>query len=218
MTIAALAVIFLLIVWYQFHDQILLLIHHFSDRKALISEFQHHGPLELIIYAALLLLCMWLPGAPVAVLAVIAGVCFGHWTAFILNSVVMTVGNFIIANILPEMLPEPKNKFSKALYGDLMKVRHPRIGIILGYAIPLFPSTVINLAAKRLIHNRWSLLLLCWLGSLPPAWLYAFGGDAALHGNLKRVTIIIVIGLVLFGGLWIIHTDRKKKTQSLEES
>lgn len=190
----------------QFND----LVHAMSNRQLLIDTFQHHGPIDLITYTALLVVCIWLPGAPVAVLAIAAGVCFGHWTAFLLNVIGMTIGNFVAANVIPDFFKTPTHGFSSKLYADLLKIRHPRLGIILGYTIPFIPSTVINLAAKRLITRREQLLGLCMLGSVTPAFLYAFGGDAALRGNLKALLPVVIVGALLFGLIWVIHIDRKR--------
>ncbi|WP_252904497.1 hypothetical protein [Secundilactobacillus silagei] len=51
-----------------------------------------------------------------------------------------------------------------------------------------------------------------FLGSLPTSTLYAFGGDAVLHGNVKLLLIIVVIALLLFGLGRVIHYDRHRES------
>ena len=198
-------------VWY-FHQQLTTLLGQFTNRQELIARFQAHEPFDMITFTLLLILCTWLPGAPVAIFAIVAGICFGHWTALALNAIAITIGNFSVADLLPEIWHAPERHTTGKLYQDLLKIRHPAVGILLGYAIPFIPSTVINLAAKRLIHNRPKLALLCFLGSLPTSTLYAFGGDAVLHGNVKRLLIIVVIALLLFGLGRVIHYDRHRES------
>lgn len=207
---AIVALALLLFIGYRFGSQLEKVLHLITNHQELVRVFQHHTPTDLITYTLLMLICFWLPGAPVAVLAIAAGVCFGHWTAFVMNVTAMTVGNFTVANLLPEIMHTPKNRFSQKLYADLLKIRHPSIGLILGYAIPFIPSTVVNLAAKQLIPARGRLAGICLLGSLPSAFLYAFGGDAALRGNWLHVAIVIGVAVLLLGLLWVIHHDHKR--------
>lgn len=208
---ATLALLLILFISWHFHRQLMTLFGELTSRHALIDRFQKHQPIDMLTFTLLLIVVIWLPGAPVSVFAIAAGVCFGHWTAFGLNAIALTIGNFSVANLLPEIWHRPSKRSTGRLYQDLLKIRHPSLGIILGYAIPFIPSTVINLAAKRLIHSRSHLIVLCFVGSLPTSALYAFSGDLALRGDVKHLIIVALIAILLFGLGWVIHYDRHEE-------
>ncbi|MCH5463034.1 VTT domain-containing protein [Lactobacillus sp. LC28-10] len=209
--ITALVVLMIVFIGWHFHRQLTTLFAQFNSRSALIDRFQRHQPIDMLTFTLLLIIVILLPGAPVSVFAIAAGVCFGHWTALVLNAIAITVGNFSVASLLPEIWHHPSQHSTGRLYQDLLKIRHPSLGIVLGYAIPFVPSTVINLAAKRLIHSRARLIVLCFIGSLPTSALYAFGGDLALRGDVKHLIFVILLAILLFGLGWVIHHDRHKE-------
>lgn len=209
--ITTLVVLLIIFIGWHFHRQLTTLFVQFNSRSALIDRFQKHQPIDMLTFTLLLMIVIWLPGAPVSVFAIAAGVCFGHWTALMLNATAITIGNFSVASLLPEIWHRPNKHSTGRLYQDLLKIRHPSLGIVLGYAIPFVPSTVINLAAKRLIHSRSRLFLLCLIGSLPTSALYAFGGDLALRGDVKHLIIVVLLAILLFGLGWLIHHDRHKE-------
>ncbi|WP_288530015.1 hypothetical protein [uncultured Secundilactobacillus sp.] len=149
----AATLIMILIIW-RFRAKLQDLTDVTTDRQTLINAFQNKRPIDLALYTLLLMLMIWLPGAPYSILAVVAGICFGHWTGFALNLTAATLGNYSVTSALPLLEKRRQQPPSTSrLYRDLLKVRHPRLGLVLGYAIPFVPSMVVNLAASRLISS-----------------------------------------------------------------
>lgn len=195
----------------RFHSEIQNVLHDVTNRQQLVNDFQHRGPLDFFLFTVLLIVMTWIPGAPYAIVAIVAGVCFGHWTGFFMNVVAATLGNFSTASVLPLITKDSDRRSKSRLYQDLLQIKHPSFGLTLGYAIPFIPSTAVNMASATLIRSRAHLFLICLVGSLPTAAIYAFGGDATLHGNALRVAIISIIAVLLFGVIIVIHRDRKDK-------
>ncbi|MCX7511825.1 hypothetical protein OSJ94_11605 [Levilactobacillus brevis] len=52
------------------------------------------------------------------------------------------------------------------------------------------------------------------MGSLPVSFLYAFGGDELLSGNIKTVILAVVLVLLLVGLYEIIRRDQRRKAQA----
>lgn len=79
-----------------------------------------------------------------------------------------------------------------------MQHKHPLVGLTLGYMIPIVPSVLVNYACGQLKVSRLQFLLMVAIGMLPTSVLYAFGGDAIMHGDLKRLGVIgiLIVGLV----------------------
>ena len=89
-------------------------------------------------------------------------------------------------------------------------MRHPKLGVIIGYSIPFIPSFLVNVAATDLKFPANQLFGLCLTGSLVTSALYSFSGDALFQGNFKLLILLIGVMVVLVGLVWLIRMDRKR--------
>ncbi|MFC3932814.1 VTT domain-containing protein [Streptococcus dentapri] len=133
-----------------------------------------------------------------AVLAVFNGVVFGPGLALLMNLTANTLGNFLVLKILKLInITEREKSFSDKL-DILKKMDNPYLAIILGYMLPIFPTLLVNY-----LITEWQLPLKKWLpcvlvGVFPTSCLYAFGGDAIINGNIKRILILIVLAVLAY--------------------
>jgi uncharacterized membrane protein YdjX (TVP38/TMEM64 family) len=93
---------------------------------------------------------------------------------------------------------------------DLLKMQHPRLGLVLAYAVPFIPNPLVHVAAAELRIPRQQMVGLILAGSLPTAFAYAFGGDAVLRFRPGRLTVAALIIIALAGLIWLIRRDRKQ--------
>ncbi len=71
----------------------------------------------------------------------------------------------------------------------------------MGYMIPVIPSALVNYAVVQMKVSRQRFLAMVIIGMLPTSYLYAFGGDAIIKGDLKRIIaalLIIVVGIAIY--------------------
>ena len=126
-----------------------------------------------------------------------------------MNVIGLSAGNCVGALLIDRFeLRHQSPKYSRLL-DDLMMASHPKLGVLLGYSVPFVPNTLVHLAAGQfqLPRKTWNGLIV--LGSLPTAFFYAFGGDAALR--LRPGRLAIAIGVIAASALVIqvIRRDRK---------
>jgi uncharacterized membrane protein YdjX (TVP38/TMEM64 family) len=181
---------------------------HF-DRGAFIRQFRHQGWLAVVPLALLLMAVTLVPGAPNSVVAILSGVCLGAPLGFVVNVLGLSVGNALGALLIDHVEAKHTSQKQSRLLDDLLKMRHPRLGVLLGYAVPFIPNTLVHVAAGKLPIPRRALVGLVALGSLPSAFFYAFGGDAALR--VKPGRLLVAAGLLLASAavVAVIRKDRK---------
>ncbi|MCM6796805.1 VTT domain-containing protein [Levilactobacillus brevis] len=93
-------------------------------------------------------------------------------------------------------------------------MRHPRLGLSIGYAIPMLPTVLVNYTALELRPSFATTFSCIVMGSLPVSFLYAFGGDELLSGNIKTVILAVVLVLLLVGLYEIIRRDQRRRAQA----
>ena len=75
---------------------------------------------------------------------------------------------------------------------------------MLGYMIPVIPSAPVSYAVVKARLRGPKITAAVIGGSLPTAFLYAFGGDALLRGSYRRLLIVggglllLIAGVLLF--------------------
>lgn len=89
-------------------------------------------------------------------------------------------------------------------------MKHPKIGIMVGYMIPIIPSSVINFTADTMQLPLKNLIAAIFIGVIPSSILYACGGEALFHGYNKTAVLLIVSVLLFVGLVVIIEKDRKR--------
>ncbi|MBU9790046.1 VTT domain-containing protein [Lentilactobacillus sp. G22-6] len=194
----------------RFEPKIRLLFNEAAERQWIISHFQSSSPIDLISFSLLIILFSVIPGFPASIIGIVAGICFGHWLGFMVNVIGITMGNFIAATFLNTISNHWVKRRPNRLYADLINMRHPKLGVVIGYSIPFIPSMLINVAATDLKFSPPQLFSLCLIGSLAVSALYSFSGDALFKGNFRLLALLLVLMAALVTLIRVIHIDRKQ--------
>lgn len=195
--------------WYNYREIIETFFAYAFDRQTLINLLRHQGKHNAVLFMAVIALGSAIPGMPIAAVAVLSGVCFGRWFGFGINVIGIVLGNLMAIYILGNFPHQAKPSRFRSLADRLKNMRHPRLGLSIGYAVPMLPTLLVNYAALELnmsLRNKASCI---FIGSLPVSFLYAFGGDELLFGNTKAVIITVVLVLLLIGLYQIIKLDQR---------
>ena len=208
---ATVGVLLLGVLLWHYFPALRLLKQPTFDRATFIREFRGRGPLAAVPIALLLAAVSLIPGAPNSVIAIVSGICLGAPLGFVVNVVGLTIGNALGALLVSRIAELRKQQKPSRILDDLLKMRHPKLGIALGYSVPFVPNTLVHIAAADLKINRQTLLGLIFAGSIPTAFFYAFGGDAVLHLNVKRLVFVAVLIAASAGVISLIRRDRKRE-------
>lgn len=196
------------VIWHYWHS--LKGITSFN-RAEFITMFRGAGIWAVVPLILVLAAVSMIPGAPNSVIAVLNGVCLGAPLGFVVNVIGLTAGNYVGSLLIDRIELHHQSPKRSRLLDDLMKAQHPKLGVLLGYSVPFVPNTLVHLAAGQLQLPRKTWNSLIALGSLPTAFFYAFGGDAALR--LRPGRLVIAIGLIAASALVVqlIRRDRKRE-------
>ncbi|KRL31721.1 hypothetical protein FD33_GL001630 [Companilactobacillus paralimentarius DSM 13238 = JCM 10415] len=198
-------------IWYQYSDIIQSFFNYTFDRETLIDLLRHQGRHNAILFIAIIAIGSAIPGVPIAAVAILSGVCFGRWLGFGVNVIGAVIGNMLAINILGSFPHKVRPSRFRPLADKLKNMRHPRLGLSIGYAVPMLPTLLVNYAAIEMKLSWRNKLICIFLGSLPVSFLYAFGGDELIFGNIK-VTIIAILIVVLMIALYdFIRRDQRIK-------
>lgn len=166
------------------------------DPIKLETLVRSHGPKDVILLTILIVVMSAIPGMPVAVICTVTGVCYGPMAGFVINWIGNILGNALSSLFLGQCHSYPHNKQIQRL----VKNNHPQVMMIIGYALPFIPSVGLNYSAAIQHIPKQRHLLLIAIGVIPPALLYALGGNAILKVKWKQliaITIIIVVLVVI---------------------
>lgn len=89
-------------------------------------------------------------------------------------------------------------------------MRHPLLGIMIGYTVPFIPTSLVSLAAVKTAVTQRQLAIATLIGSMPTAIIYAWGGDELINAHFKNALLLIGVLILLVGLLWLIHHDRQR--------
>lgn len=194
---------------YHHRFQLIFIQPHFN-RQTLISILRHYGSLDFILLFALMTITDAIPGLPGSVIGVMSGVFLGRQLGFLINVTGMVCGNTLSMLIIKHFGLSKSSKKHHKIVSMIMNMRHPILGLTIGYAVPMIPTVFANYTATKL-HLQWYQLLTCMLiGAIPSAWLYACGGDAFLRGHNGIGTTALVGVVLLVFLILIIRHDRRK--------
>lgn len=196
-------------IWLNYRDIVENFFKYAFDRQTLINLLRHQGKHNTVLFMAVIAIGSAIPGIPIAAIAILSGICFGCWLGFGINICGIVIGNLLAINILGAFPHKIKPSRFRYLADRLKNMRHPRMGLSIGYSIPMLPTLLVNYAALELKMSLKNKTLCILIGSLPVSFLYAFGGDELIFGNTKAVVIAVVILLLLFGLYEIIRRDQK---------
>lgn len=206
------------VIWINYREIIETFAAYAFDRKTLINLLRHQGKHNAVLFMAVIAIGSAIPGMPIAAVAVLSGVCFGRWYGFGINIAGIVIGNLLAIYILGSFPHEVRPSRFRPLADHLKNMHHPRIGLSIGYAVPMLPTLLVNYAALEMhlsLRNKATCIL---IGSLPVSFLYAFGGDELLFGNTKAVIIAVVLVLLLFGLYEIVRRDQRLKIVQKDEA
>lgn len=214
-TLGIIGIVFLMaVIWYQYSDIISTFFAYAFDRQTLINLLRHQGRHNALLFIAVIAIGSAIPGLPIAAIAILSGVCFGRWLGFGVNVVGTVVGNMLALRVLSAFPHKiSPTKFRPQITDKLKSMQHPRIGLSIGYAVPMLPTLLVNYAAMEMDMSARNELTCILIGSLPVSFLYAFGGDELLFGNTKNVIITAALVLLLFGLYEIIRRDQRRIRQ-----
>ncbi|MGT2894015.1 VTT domain-containing protein [Streptococcus downei] len=183
---------------YRFWDN---LSDFFNVEKQVVSFGRQFSTANLFNFCVLILLTALGSAVPFlsnAVLAVFNGVVFGPWLGFVMNLLANSLGNFLSLKLLSKItITEREKSFSDKL-DFLKKINNPYLAISLGYMVPVFPTLLVNylVMEMNLPLKKWLPCVL--IGVFPTSCLYAFGGDAIIKGNIKRILVLLVLTLLVY--------------------
>lgn len=187
--------------WQLFHGQVF-------EQANLVAQVRRHRAVDILLVVPLLICFSIIPGAPVATISVVAGICFGKVLGAGLNVVGITLGNLIAQRVFGRVTTKETDKPSK-LVDAIANMRHPLIGVMIGYAVPFIPTSLVSLAAAKTQVTPRQLGLATFIGSVPTAVLYACGGDELIKAHFGNAIGWIAVVILLVGLLIIVHHDRR---------
>lgn len=215
-TLLSLLVLYHIYLTYQPEINLLFHFNHHNE-QLLVKMVRNHGLEEVIFLFILNTICVAIPGLSNGIFCVLNGILFGPAIGFIINWIGDVLGQTILLYTLQKLYNPKKLKNSK-VYQLMRGQNYPQAGLTIGYMIPFIPSATIAYANALINHSYQDRVIPIMLGSIPMAYLYAYGGDSILHFDGRRLitTIItfIIIALVACGLLLImrqIKQHRKSK-------
>jgi uncharacterized membrane protein YdjX (TVP38/TMEM64 family) len=213
---ALLALLLIGLLVYRYHGTWELVQHRVFNQDALVAQVRRHRAVDIGLVVPLLICFSIIPGAPVATISVVAGICFGKGLGAVLNIIGITLGNLIAQRFFGRVTAHRTQKSSK-LVTAIGNMRHPLLGVIIGYTVPFIPTSLVSLAAVETAVTRRQLAWATLVGSMPTAIIYAWGGDELIKAHFKNAALVIGIVILLVGLLWLIHHDRRRAPVSDEE-
>ena len=191
-----------------------LLIHFNSHNEALLIKMvRSHGWEDLIFLFVLNAICVAIPGLSNGIFCVLNGILYGPAAGFIVNWISDILGQFILLSLLQRLYNPKKFEHSK-ISKIMMNQNYPQFGLTIAYMIPFIPSATIAYANALINADLKKRLVPISLGSIPMAYLYAYGGDSILHLDEQRIikTIIgfIILALIALAILFLLREVKKQ--------
>ena len=207
-------IILIIILGYHLYLQYQQDIHLFIDPRAskekFVHEIQSHGALSAFLLIGLTTIMCAVPGVPTSVVGLIAGLSFGALIGSMINIFGNTFGNAIAIYCMSKFKLFDKKQQTNHWIQSIKELKHPRIGLMLGYMIPVIPTSVINITAETLKLPMREIILSIIVGSIPSSILYACWGDTLIQG-ISKPTIILLIGIVVLISLLVFIYKKEKK-------
>lgn len=191
-----LAVLLIYLLYRDYRPEIKVLIHPTGDtQEKLLVLIRKHEIRDSLFLLALVTILNAIPGLSNSLVCILAGLCYGPWIGLMINWIGNVLGNSIIIMLIKKIDFSHHFKQNKIL-NFLMHQNHPLVGLTIGFMIPFIPSILVNYACGRLKVTWKRYLPMVIIGMLPTSYLYAFGGDAVFHGDVKKI-IGVIIGIVI---------------------
>lgn len=204
-----------LVIYHDFKPELNLVMHYdHANQTKLLHMIRAHSYRDMGMLIIIIAMMNAIPGLSNSVICIFAGICYGPIVGLMINWLGNITGNCLVAALISHIHVTDKFKHSKSLQ-HLTNAKHPLIALTLGYMIPIIPSALVNYAVVQLGTSRKRFLAMVALGMLPTSFLYAFGGDAIIKGNLKRIisaVVIIVAIIVIYKVIDRITTHHQNQT------
>lgn len=161
--------------------EIRLLIHfdHHNERL-LLRMVRKHGTQDLVFLFLLNIICVAIPFLSNGIFCVLNGALFGPEIGMAVNWVSDVLGQILVMTLLTKIYNPKKLQHSK-IYNLLMGQDYPQAGLTVGYSLPFIPSATVSYANLLINKRKKKRLIPVAIGSIPLAYLYAYGGDSILH-------------------------------------
>jgi len=207
------AILLIGILVYRYHDTWTLLRTRVFNQDAIVAQVRQHRAVDILLVVPLLICFSIIPGAPVAMVSVVAGICFGKGLGATLNIIGITLGNLIAQRFFGRVTDRRTKEPSK-LVTEIGRMRHPLLGVIIGYTVPFIPTSLVSLAAVETAVTPRQLAIATFVGSIPTAVIYAWGGDALINAHFKKALILAGIVVLLVGLIGLIYRDRRRDAKT----
>ena len=150
----ALGILLILFLGYHLYLEYQADIHLLIDPKAneqqLLHSVRSHGLSAAVILILLMGIMCAIPGVPTAVIGVIVGLSYGPFLGALINIVGNASGNILAISLMQHLKLVDHSKKSNRWVKAIRSMKHPKIGIMVGYMVPIIPSSVINFATTTL--------------------------------------------------------------------
>lgn len=198
----------------EFHKDISLLLDPKASRELLLKEVRSHGIRTAGLLIALTVLMCALPGLPTSVIGILIGVCYGPLIGSLMNIAGNAGGNLLSMTVLKRLKIMSHEHKDNQWVKRISQMKHPKIGIMLAYMVPVIPSFIVNVTADTLRLPLKEIFLSVLIGVLPSSILYAFGGEALFHGDTKTAIILVASVIVL---VLLVRFIKNKHQNQLEK-
>ncbi|ANZ60518.1 hypothetical protein AYR62_12565 [Secundilactobacillus paracollinoides] len=169
-------------------------------------------PSTLVLVFLLITTLSAVPGFPVSAACVLIGAIYGASWGWLINLLGIAAGNLITFSVLQRWgLSRWTQKHDFRLIDRISNMRAPRVGLTIGYAVPMLPTLFVNFTAVNLKLTMREILLPMLVGTLPVAIIYAMGGHLISNGNMT-IGIIVILAVCLL----VVLTKRIKKREATE--
>lgn len=187
------------VIYHDFRPELNLILHYnHANQTKLLHLIRAHSYRDMGMLVIIIAMMNAIPGLSNSVICIFAGVCYGPVVGLCINWLGNIVGNCLVAGLITHIHFSDKFKHNKSLQ-RLTDAKHPLIALTMGYMIPIIPSALVNYAVVQMHTSRKRFLTMVAIGMFPTSYLYAFGGDAIIKGDLKRIigALIIIIALIV---------------------
>ncbi|WP_083312919.1 VTT domain-containing protein [Floricoccus penangensis] len=182
------------------------------NQKQLVEKIRSHGPVDIIILVALIIIVIMVPGAPTAPFEIASGIVLGPIFGSVLNVTAAVLGNALLIWIISKFKISSSSDKNKIL-GKLENMNNPKMGLSIAYMIPVIPTFLIDYTVDKLGYSLKKFLPYIVIGNIPISILYAVGGDAILEKNYKKIIVLLAIILIILG-LFLLFNKLYKQERS----
>lgn len=209
-----LVVLILRELYFSFLPEIKLLFNFTPHNQRLFTKLiREHGFRDMFFMFMITQIFGAIPGLSSGIFCVLNGVVFGSFFGFLINWLSAVVGQMLVLFSM-EYLSRDEDFKSSHYLKRIMEFPYPKFGLTLCYVVPFIPNITVNYANIRLIKKKSQRLIPLIIGEIPMAFIYAYGGDAILHLDIKRITsaiiIFIFISIIIYLVFKVIHSQRQK--------